>query len=140
MRTRMSTSLLSALVMVLIPAVALAQTAAPKVEEKPKAPATVAGKWLMTVDTPNAPTDSQMDLKLDGKKVTGTLASQMGETPVTGEWTEGKLTLSFSVNSQNGMLSLVLVGALKEDGTMAGTLDFGQGMAMNWRAARPKGL
>lgn len=36
-----------------------------------------------------------------------------------------------------GEMSLTFSGAFKEDGTLAGTLDFGQG-ALNWRAERVK--
>ena len=45
----------------------------------------VAGAWEITVDTPQGPNTSTLNLKQDGDKLTGDLASQqMGSTPVTG--------------------------------------------------------
>src|SRR5262245_14425912 len=50
-----------------------------------------AGKWNVSVQTAQGGMESTLDMKLDGKKVTGTMASQMGETPIEGEFAEGKL-------------------------------------------------
>lgn len=121
-------------------ALVAAQQAAPpaqaKPEEKKDAPSIV-GKWNVNVSTPNGDRASVLDLKLDGKKVTGTLASDMGETPVAGEFAEGKLTFSITIDAGGQQLALTFVGAPKPDGTMAGTIDF-QGTPLTWTAVRAK--
>lgn len=119
--------------------VAAQQTAPPtqaKPEEKKEAPA-IAGKWNVSVETPGGNRDSALDLKVDGKKVTGTLTSEMGETPVTGEYVDGKLTFTINFDGGGQQITLTFVGAPKADGSLAGSIDF-QGTAMNWTAVRVK--
>ena len=133
-------SALVLLSVVLTSAVIAAQQAAPptqaKPEEKKEAPS-IAGKWNVNVTTPNGDNGSTMDIKVDGKKVTGTLASQMGEVPVLGEYVDGKLTFAITIDAGGQQIELVFVGAPKADGSLAGTIDF-QGTAMNWTAVRAK--
>jgi len=115
------------------------QTAPPtqaKPEEKKEAPS-IAGKWNVSVETPGGNRDSALDLKIDGKKVSGTLASEMGETPVTGEYADGKLIFTINIDAGGQQIALTFVGGPRADGSMAGTIDF-QGTAMNWIAVRPK--
>jgi hypothetical protein len=116
------------------------QSTPPAQEKKPEAkPApTPAGKWDVTAQTQQGSLPSTLDLKLDGKKVTGTMASQMGETPVQGEFADGKLKFSISVQSNSGSVEVVFSASFKEDGSLAGTFDYGQG-PMNWTATRAKG-
>ncbi len=119
--------------------VAAQQTAPPtqaKPEEKKEAPA-IAGKWNVSVETPGGNRDSVLDMKVDGKKVTGTLASEMGETPIAGEYVDGKLTFTMSFDGGGQQITLTFVGAPKADGSLAGSIDF-QGTAMNWTAVRAK--
>lgn len=91
------------------------------------------GKWKMTVDVESADRVSTLEIKLDGKKVSGTLTPPSGEYPIVGEFSDG--TLRFT--SQYRDLVLNFTGALKDDGTLAGTLDYGEGPA-NWTAERIK--
>ena len=107
----------------------------PKTESK-EAPS-VAGKWSMTISTDQGSRQATLDLKLEGKKVTGSITSDQGEAAVQGEYTEGKLVFSITMQAGGGDLQIGFAGALKEDGSLAGTLDFGQG-ALNWTATRIK--
>src|SRR5262252_3448948 len=76
-------------------------------------------------------------MKLDGKKVSGTLASQMGETEIAGEYADGRLSFSLSFQGASGAGQVTFVGNLKNDGTFAGTMDFGgQGLNLPWKAER----
>lgn len=109
----------------------------PKSETKP-APS-IAGKWDVSAETAQGTMASTLNLKVDGKKVTGTMASQMGESPLEGEFADGALKFSITIQTNNGGATVSFVGTLKENGTLAGTLDYGQG-AMAWTATRPKGL
>lgn len=120
--------------------VAAQQTTPPsqaKPEEKKEAPA-IAGKWNVSVETPSGNRDSLLDMKVDGKKVTGTLsASEMGETPIDGEYVDGKLTFTMSFDAGGQQITLTFVGAPKADGSLAGSIDF-QGTSMSWTAVRAK--
>ncbi len=76
-----------------------------------------------------------LELKLDGKKVTGTIVGPQGEsTGLEGEFADGKLTFSIS---PDGNMQIAFAGAFKEDGSLAGTIDFGQG-PFPWTATRVK--
>jgi len=105
-----------------------AQSAAP-----PPPPAEkIAGKWAMQVDIDNANASSILEMKIEGKKVTGTISSA-SVFPVAGEYVDGKLMFSIQYNAE---MTVHFTGGLKEDGTLAGTMEYGQG-AVNWRAKRP---
>ena len=116
------------------------QTAPPKPEQKPeeKAQTSIAGKWDMTIDTDQGAMQSTLDVKQDGKKVTGTLTSPQGAGPIEGEYADGKLTFSMSFDSPNGSMQIGFNATMKADGSLAGTLDFGGGQ-IPWRAIRAKG-
>ena len=102
-----------------------------------KSDASLTGKWNVNVQSPNGAVESGLDLKVDGKKVTGTISSQMGEAKLEGELVEGKLTFWFSMDANGQTLNITFKGTQQKDGTLAGTLDFGQG-EMTWTAARAK--
>jgi hypothetical protein len=102
-----------------------------------KTPASIAGKWDMSAETPQGTMAITLVIKLDGKKVTGSLANQQGETPMEGEFTDGKLTMSIVYQGGGGSMNISFNGALKDDGTLAGTFDFGQG-ELKWSATRSK--
>ena len=105
-----------------------------------KADAGVTGKWNVNVQGPNGAVESALDLKVDPKepkKITGTITSQMGEAKVEGELADGKLTFWFSMDANGQTLNITFTGTQQKDGTLAGTLSFGQG-DMTWTATRAK--
>ena len=142
MKKLISTHAALAFAVVTVAAQSGGQSAPPqsKPEQKGEAkPApTPAGKWDVSVQSQQGQMASTLDMKLDGKKVTGTMASQMGESPVAGEFADGKLRFSITIQTNSGGLEVVFSGAFKEDGSLAGTLDYGQGPT-NWTATRVKG-
>jgi hypothetical protein len=99
-----------------------------------KAGSAVAGKWTLSVNTPHGDTPMGLELRQDGKKVTGTLATPHGEVRLEGEQADGKLTLA-TIASDSPQMSLK--GALKDDGTMAGYLSSERG-DLKWTAERSK--
>jgi hypothetical protein len=129
----------------LVLATLITGAAAQQAPEKPKqdskaeakAPAGVAVKWILAVETQNGTMTPAMELKVDGKKVTGTLSSQDGEAAVAGEFADNKLTFSINVQRNGGDMKIDFAGTLKADGTLAGTMAFPQG-EIPWTAARPK--
>ena len=110
----------------------------PKPEQKADATAkpSYAGKWNMSVQTQNGAYPATVEIALDEKepsKVTGSITSEMGTSPVYGEIEDG--TLWFAVNREG--TQLWFKGALQEDGTMAGALDI-QGNPLPFTATRVK--
>ena len=99
-----------------------------------KAAATVAGNWNINMDYGQGPTDIGAVFKLEGKKVTGALTSQMGETPLAGEFADGKLTFTIDVQG----MSLTFVGTLKDADNMTGSMG-GQMGEVPFVAKRIKG-
>jgi hypothetical protein len=122
------------------PAARAQQSAPPKPDPKTeaKAPASVAGKWNMTVDMEQGPTTSVLTLKLDGKKVTGTAAGTNGEFPIEGEFADAKLKFSMAITTPNGTLQIAFSATLKDDGTLAGIMDFQGVQQIAWKAERVK--
>jgi hypothetical protein len=115
------------------------QQAEPRKPEPPKAAQSIAGKWTMTVNTNNGTTIATLDARLDGRKLTGTVSSQMGLAPIAGEYADGKLTFSLTMQGADGSsMDLSFVGAMKENGTLAGTLSTVTGTTLDWTAERTK--
>jgi len=104
--------------------------------EKPAA-ASVAGKWTVTIELQGQQRQSGLDLKLEGTKLTGTINSELGEAQLAGEYADGKLKFGFTMDANGTPLQVGFVGAVQKDGTLAGTLDFGQG-EIPWTAVRVK--
>ena len=97
----------------------------------------VDGKWSMNVQTPQGAMDVALDLKSEGKKITGTITSPQGDAPLEGEYADGKISFAISIESPEGAMAIGFAGAMKDDGTMAGTLTGPFGEAP-WTAARVK--
>jgi hypothetical protein len=89
--------------------------ASPGAQEKP---AGVAGTWELTVASPHGDVPMSMDLKQDGKKVTGTLTSGQGDRPVSGTFDEGHLLLEATGGEQAWTIS----ARLASDGQLHGHL------------------
>jgi len=112
----------------------------PKVEMKVPTASSLADNWAVSIDANGQTMEASLVLKADAKdlkKVTGTITSPQGEAPFEGEVVDGKLTFWFKMNGGSGELSITFVGAVQKDGSLAGTLSFGQG-DMNWTATRVK--
>ena len=132
-----------ALVLTLLSATSIAAAAQTPAPAAPQAavPAadmtTVDGKWAMNVDTPQGAMAVSLDLKSEGKKITGTITSPQGDAPLEGEFADGKIAFAISIESPEGAMSIGFAGAMKDDGTMAGTLTGPFGEAP-WTASRVK--
>lgn len=124
-----------------LPAASAAQQAGQATQEAPKAEAktapSIVGKWTMSIDPGTGPMSLPVEFKLDGKKVTGTVVGPQGEPAnLEGEWADGKL--AFTVTTPDGAMQIAFKATLKEDGSLAGTLDM-QGNEVAWTAPRVKG-
>jgi hypothetical protein len=97
----------------------------------------VAGTWTMTVSAPNGTSTMALKLEQDGRKVTGAFTSPHGEAPVKGEFADGKLTCSATLNDSGHESQVSFAATLKDDGTLAGTMTSEMG-EMPWTATRAK--
>jgi len=119
---------------------AFAQDPPVQEKEKPaetKEKATYAGKWNMSMQSPNGAFAATVEIildKEDPKKVSGTIISEMGTMPVYGEL-DGE-TLWFAV-SPDGTMEIWWYANLQEDGSLAGALDM-QGNQIPFTATRVK--
>ncbi|MBS1819652.1 MAG: hypothetical protein JSU08_17090 [Acidobacteria bacterium] len=87
-----------------------------------------AGEWQISMTTPQGTTNSTLELKVNGDKVTGTLSNSMGPVGVTGTTADNAVKLSAELNIQNMSLTLAIDGKVTGD-TMDGTVkvgDFGE--------------
>jgi hypothetical protein len=101
--------------------------------------ASIEGKWHLTMPRMGGLAAlSVLDLKLTGKKITGTLQSvQMGEIPVKGEFSNNKLKFSIEINMGAQTLFADFEGKLK-DGELNGTLTVGPMGEVEWKGTRPE--
>lgn len=87
-----------------------------------KPTASVAGKWTMTMETPHGKMTAGFDLKVDGKKVTGTFVTDhTDKAALTGEFAEGKLTF----RTMEG--GVTFTATLKDADTLNGVLSSERG-------------
>ncbi len=125
-----------------LPATAAGQAAAQGAQAKPAAPkadakASVAGKWMLSVDPGSGPLQLPLEFKQDVKKVTGSVVGPDGSpAPLEGEYADGKLTFTVTPPDGSGQ-QFTFAATMKDDGTMSGSMDF-NGQAMAFSLARIK--
>jgi len=116
-------------------------TQKPEEKTEPKPDTTnVAGKWNLMINAASGAMESTLELKADpkdAKKITGSISSQVGTAVLEGSWIEGTLKFAFTMDVQGNTISVAFVGKFQKDGSLAGTLDFGQG-DVTWTGTRAK--
>ena len=111
---------------------------APPAAKPSDAPATVVGTWNISLDAGQGPMDIAATFKLDGKKLTGVLSSQMGDTALEGEFADGKATFGISFDGGGGSMSITFIGKMKDADHMEGTMSGPMG-EVPWKGVRSKG-
>jgi hypothetical protein len=101
----------------------------------PAAAQDITGKWDMTVSTAQGGRQVELTLRKEGEKIVGQLSSEQGTVPVSATLKEKAVTLTLSVQTQNGALDITLSGTVDGD-TMGGTADFGGRGQGEWSATR----
>ena len=82
----------------------------------------VAGKWALTVAAPGEAVEVLLDLKQDGEKVTGTMASGVGGGTISkGSFKDKKLTATITADIQGSPTELGLEGTVDGD-KISGTI------------------
>jgi len=96
------------------------------------AQADLTGKWRMTLEMEVGRATPLLELEQNESKLSGTYTGRYGSSPVSGE-VDGR-SLKFSIAMET--TTLLFRGEVKEDGTLAGTADFGEIGSVTWTAAR----
>jgi hypothetical protein len=101
----------------------------------------VAGPWTLTIDTPIGLQTSVLTIALEGKKLTGTISREDRQAPnkVAGEFDGEALSFTERWDGPNGPLDLGFEGAVRPDGSLAGTATLSAtGESVAWWATRAK--
>jgi len=108
----------------------------PKPPDKP-ATVDVTGVWDMSVETPNGPIQNVGTLKQEGEKLTGTLASQMGEVALEGTVIGDEIKYVINIDMQGQQMSIAFAGKVDAD-KMTGLFEFGGMGSAAWSATKRK--
>jgi hypothetical protein len=94
----------------------------------------ISGEWEAVADAGGQAVPFTLSLKLDGDKVTGSSASQLGNSTISsGTWKDGKLALMLETG--NGQIAMV---ATMVEGKLSGDFDFSGQMSGKWVAQKKK--
>jgi len=119
------------------------QPATPPAAAAPAAKATAspAGKWLVNLESPQGAMALNLEVKLDAaNKVTGTLDGPSGPSPIAGEWKDGVLGFTISIDAGGTAMEIYFEGKLNAEGKMTGTVAAGDMGNFPFTADRAKGL
>jgi hypothetical protein len=95
------------------------------------------GTWNVTIELPNMTANPTMILKQEGEKVTGEYVSaQYGKSPMTGTLKGSDVVMSFQMNAEGTPLNVTYSGKLEKDGTMKGSVTYGDMMSGTFTATK----
>lgn len=103
------------------------------------AAASLTGTWNVTIELPNMTANPTMVLKQEGEKVVGEYVSaQYGKFPMTGTFKGTDVVMSFQMNLEGTSLNVTYSGTLEKDGTMKGSVNYGDMMDGTFTASKNK--
>lgn len=97
-------------------------TTAPKPAPTDKNTMSIAGNWTISMDYGQGPKDIAAVMKLDGKKLTGMLSTEVGDTALEGEFAEGKANFAISIDAGGGAMQLTFTLTMKDADNITGTM------------------
>ena len=128
---------LAAVLTCLVAASALPAYAQEAPKQDAQAAVNVTGVWDMSVETPNGTIDNVATLKQEGEKLTGTLASQMGEIAMEGTVVGNEIKWVLNIDMGGQQVAIAFAG--KVDGeSMAGVFEMGGMGTAAWNAKKRK--
>ena len=110
-----------------VPAAAAAQS--------PATPADAAGTWNASFTTQNGVVPATLKLQKSGDKMTGTIASDQGQTEVEAAVKEKTLTVWFNFPTNGNVIPIEMTGTLDGD-SVKGSFTAGGSPAGDWTATR----
>ena len=94
----------------------------------------ISGEWDAVADASGQPFPFALTLKLDGEKVTGSSASQLGNSNISeGSWKDGKLAVILEGGSGKIALAATMI-----EGKLSGEFDYAGQLQGKWVAIRKK--
>ena len=94
----------------------------------------ISGEWDAVADASGQPFPFALTLKLEGDKVTGSSASQLGNSNISeGSWKDGKLAVILEGGSGKIALAATMI-----DGKLSGEFDYAGQLQGKWVAIRKK--
>ena len=94
----------------------------------------ISGEWDAIADASGQPFPFALSLKVEGEKVTGSSASQLGNSNISeGSWKDGKLAVILDGSSGKIALTATMI-----DGKLSGDYDFAGQLQGKWVAIRKK--
>jgi hypothetical protein len=107
--------------------------------EKESSSPSLTGTWSVTVELPNMTASPTMVLKQDGEKLTGDYVSaQYGKFPLTGTIKGAEIAFSFAMNVDGNALNVTYAGTVNKDGTLKGSVNYGDMMSGTFVASKKK--
>ena len=99
-------------------------------------PANVAGTWSMTFEGRNGTVTQTLKIAQDAGKITGTLTSQRGDSPLEGTVTGNAIDFTVKRSTPNGDFTIEYTGTVDGD-SMKGSFKMGDN-TRDWTATRQK--
>lgn len=118
------------LFLMLVLALAAVAVAAEKVD--------VTGTWEITVVLDAGTGTPVATFKQDGEKITGTYKGRFGESKLEGTVKEKKIDFKVRISAEGNELTATYTGAIEDDGTLKGKVEFGEYASGTWTAKRAK--
>ena len=101
-----------------------APTAPPAAKPAPPAGPNVSGTWTLTVESPMGANESTATFEQSAGTLSGKIASERGEAPLSGTINNSTIAFSISINLQGQSLKIDYSGEVTGD-AMSGTVKFG---------------
>jgi hypothetical protein len=99
---------------------------------------TISGTWDVTFRTPQGDFPAVATITVESGKLSGSMGSQLGETPITGTIDGAKLTIAITVESPQGSMNVSMTGELQGSDAMVGMADVAGMGQMEWSAKRSR--
>ncbi len=109
----------------------------PKEQPKEAQAVNVTGTWDMSVETQQGTISVTCTFKQEEEKLTGTLASQMGETALEGSVKGNDIVFAIVFNMQGQDMTITYVGKIDGD-AMSGSMEMGNFGTSTWTAQKRK--
>ncbi len=112
-------------------------TAQGAAQQKPVAPAPLAGKWQMTLEMEAGTSSPVLVFKQEGDKLSGTYTGRYGEYPLVGKVVGRAIEFVVTINAEGTETHMRFAGELAESGTLIkGTADLGGMGEATWLAKK----
>ena len=110
-------------------------------QSKPETPASVAGKWAMTLEMSMGTGTPTLELKQDGEKITGTYTGRYGTFALEGAIKGRAIEFAVTMSAEDQTVTMRFAGEVAADGqTMKGTAALADLGEATWSAKKEKAL